>query len=61
MNNLFNIHTPGCVSCDINNFDPTIYDTPGRYYYARIGVKLGAATGSAGLCAAAAAAAAAGS
>ena len=21
--------------------DPTIYDTPGRYYYARIGVKMG--------------------
>ena len=40
VNNLFNIHTPGCVSCDVSsNFDPNIYDTPGRYYYARIGVK----------------------
>jgi iron complex outermembrane receptor protein len=38
-NNLFNIKTPGCESCDVSsNFDP-IYDTPGRYYYARIGVK----------------------
>ena len=40
VNNLFNIRTPGCASCDVNsNFDPNIYDTPGRYYYARIGVK----------------------
>jgi iron complex outermembrane recepter protein len=40
VNNLTNVHTPGCVSCDVNsNFDPNIYDTPGRYYYARIGVK----------------------
>ncbi len=39
MNNLFNSHTPGCVTCDINNIDPTLYNTPGRYYYARIGVK----------------------
>jgi len=42
VNNLFNIKTPGCVSCDVNNMDPSVYDTPGRYYYARIGVKLGA-------------------
>ena len=39
VNNLFNVKAPGCISCDTNNFDPTIYDTPGRYYYARIGVK----------------------
>ena len=38
-NNVFNVKTPGCVSCDVNNMDPTIYDTPGRFYYARIGVK----------------------
>ncbi|HEV2595362.1 MAG TPA: TonB-dependent receptor [Sphingomicrobium sp.] len=38
-NNLFNVKTPGCISCDINNMDPTIYDTPGRFYYARIGIK----------------------
>ena len=38
-NNIFNVKTPGCVSCDTNNMDPTTYDTPGRYYYARIGVK----------------------
>jgi iron complex outermembrane receptor protein len=39
VNNLFNVKTPGCVSCDTNNMDPTVYDTPGRFYYARIGLK----------------------
>ena len=39
-NNVLNTHTPGCNTCDINNFDPTMYDIPGRYYYARIGVKM---------------------
>ena len=38
-NNVFNVKTPGCFSCDTNNMDPTTYDTPGRFYYARIGVK----------------------
>ena len=43
VNNLFNIKTPGCVSCDVSsNFDPNIYDTPGRYYYTRLSLKLGA-------------------
>jgi iron complex outermembrane recepter protein len=38
-NNLFNVKAPACFTCDVNGFDPTTYDTPGRYYYARIGVK----------------------
>src|SRR5205085_11430588 len=41
INNLFNAKTPGCIGCDINNFDPSTYRTPGRYYYARLGVKFG--------------------
>jgi iron complex outermembrane receptor protein len=41
VNNLFNVRTPGCNTCDLNNFDPTMYDIPGRYYYARVGVKMG--------------------
>ena len=51
--------TPGCVSCDVSsNFDPNIYDTPGRYYYARLSVKMGASRPArAGLYAAAASAA----
>jgi len=40
VNNLFNAHTPGCNTCDLNNMDPTLYNTPGRYYYVRVGVKL---------------------
>jgi iron complex outermembrane receptor protein len=39
VNNLFNVHTPGCNTCDLNNMDPTLYNTPGRFYYARVGVK----------------------
>ncbi|WP_308517194.1 TonB-dependent receptor domain-containing protein [Sphingomonas flavescens] len=43
VNNLFNKKTPGCLSCDTSgNFDANVYDTPGRYYYARLAVKLGA-------------------
>ncbi|HEU4877246.1 MAG TPA: TonB-dependent receptor, partial [Sphingomicrobium sp.] len=40
VNNLFKEKAPGCFTCDINNFDPTVYDIPGRYYYARATVKL---------------------
>ena len=38
-NNVLNTHIPGCDTCDINNFDPTAYDIPGRFYYARLTVK----------------------
>ena len=41
VNNVFDKDPPGCISCAINNFDPTTYDVPGRYYYARLGVKFG--------------------
>ena len=40
VNNLFNKKTPGCLSCDTSgNFDANVYDTPGRYYYARLSLK----------------------
>jgi iron complex outermembrane receptor protein len=39
VNNILNTHIPGCDTCDLNNFDPTMYDIPGRYYYARLTVK----------------------
>jgi iron complex outermembrane receptor protein len=39
-NNIFKTKAPGCITCDINNFDPTVYDVPGRYYYARASVKM---------------------
>jgi iron complex outermembrane recepter protein len=38
-NNIFNTRIPGCDTCDLNNFDPTMYDIPGRYYYGRLTVK----------------------
>ena len=41
-NNLFNVKTPGCITCDGPNFDPTTYDPPGRFFYGRVGFKMGA-------------------
>ncbi|MEO6199215.1 MAG: TonB-dependent receptor [Sphingomicrobium sp.] len=40
VNNLFDKDPPGCISCGLNNFDPGTYDVPGRYYYARITVRV---------------------
>jgi iron complex outermembrane receptor protein len=40
VNNFLNTKAPGCFTCDINNIDPTVYDTPGRYFYGRISVKM---------------------
>jgi iron complex outermembrane receptor protein len=40
VNNLFDKDPPGCISCGLNNMDPSTYDVPGRYYYARVSVKL---------------------
>ena len=40
VNNLFKTRAPGCVTCDINNFDPTVYDVPGRYFYARASYRM---------------------
>ena len=36
MNNLFNVDPPACFSCGLNNMDPTTYDVPGRFFYARV-------------------------
>lgn len=40
VNNLFNVDPPGCISCGLNNFDPTTYDVPGQFGYARITFKM---------------------
>ena len=40
VNNLFDKDPPGCISCGLNNMDPTTYDVPGRYYYARATLRL---------------------
>ncbi len=35
-NNLFNVDPPPCVSCGLNNMDPTTYDVPGTFFYGRV-------------------------
>lgn len=40
VNNVFNQDPPACVSCSLNNFDPTTYDVPGQFGYARITYKM---------------------
>ena len=35
VNNLFREEPTGCFTCGLNNIDPTTYDVPGRYFYAR--------------------------
>jgi iron complex outermembrane receptor protein len=35
VNNLFGLDPPGCISCGLNNMDPTTYDVPGTFFYAR--------------------------
>jgi iron complex outermembrane receptor protein len=36
VNNITDEDTPGCVSCDVNNMDPSVHDIPGRFGYFRI-------------------------
>jgi iron complex outermembrane recepter protein len=36
VNNLFDKDPPGCVTCGLNNFDPNVYDAPGRFMYLRL-------------------------
>jgi iron complex outermembrane receptor protein len=40
VNNIFNKAPPVCTTCGIPNYDPNFYDIPGRYFYARIGLKM---------------------
>ncbi|MDB5693268.1 MAG: TonB-dependent receptor [Alphaproteobacteria bacterium] len=40
VNNLLNKNPPACFSCGLNNMDPTTYDVPGRYFYARATYKM---------------------
>jgi iron complex outermembrane receptor protein len=39
VNNLFDVKAPACFTCDVNGFDPTTYDVPGRYMYARATIR----------------------
>jgi iron complex outermembrane receptor protein len=36
VNNLFDKDPPGCVTCSLNNYDPNVYDAPGRFFYLRL-------------------------
>ena len=40
INNLFDKDPPDCISCGLNNFDPTTYDVPGRFGYVRVSYKM---------------------
>jgi iron complex outermembrane receptor protein len=40
VNNLFDKKTPGCITCESNNFSQTAHDIPGRYFYARVGFRM---------------------
>jgi iron complex outermembrane receptor protein len=40
VNNLFGVDTPGCVTCEANNFSQTAHDIPGRYFYARASFRM---------------------
>jgi iron complex outermembrane recepter protein len=40
VNNLFDKETPGCVTCESNNFSQTVHDIPGRYFYARASFRM---------------------
>jgi iron complex outermembrane receptor protein len=35
-NNLFNQDPPPCFSCALNGYDPSAYDVPGVFMYARV-------------------------
>jgi iron complex outermembrane receptor protein len=40
VNNVFNTDPPACSTCSLNNFDPTTYDVPGQFGYARLAFKM---------------------
>ena len=40
VNNLFEKETPGCITCESNNFSQSVHDIPGRYFYARASFRM---------------------
>ena len=40
VNNLFDVRTPGCVTCESNNFSQSAHDIPGRYFYVRASFRM---------------------
>ncbi|MGZ8287308.1 MAG: TonB-dependent receptor domain-containing protein, partial [Allosphingosinicella sp.] len=39
-NNLFDADPPACITCGLNNMDPTTYDVPGTFFYAKVSWKM---------------------
>jgi iron complex outermembrane receptor protein len=39
VNNLLDEDPPPCLSCDLNNYDGTLYPVPGRFFHARAALK----------------------
>ena len=39
INNILDEDPPPCRSCDLNNYDGTLYPVPGRFIHARAAVK----------------------
>jgi iron complex outermembrane receptor protein len=39
-NNLFDSDPPPCFTCGLNNLDPTTYDVPGTFFYAKVSWKM---------------------
>jgi iron complex outermembrane recepter protein len=37
--NLFDKNPPSSTQQELNSFDPTLYDVPGRFFYGRVSVK----------------------
>ena len=40
VNNIFGADPPPCFTCGLNNIDPTTYDVPGRFFYARASLRM---------------------
>jgi iron complex outermembrane receptor protein len=40
VNNLFGKDPPGCFTCGLNNMDPTTYDVPGPFFYAKASLRM---------------------
>ena len=40
VNNIFGVRTPGCVTCESNNFAQSVHDIPGRYFYVRANFRM---------------------
>ena len=40
VNNVTDERTPGCITCESNNFSQNAHDIPGRFFYARASIKM---------------------